>query len=442
MTPFHQRRCGQIAVAAATLVALSGCLKINPEYSYLPHHGDEWHDPGTTGPSEQDAAQSSTPTKVDYDTSSPLNPSEANSQTSDSSETTASPKSGGTSHSSSTASSQSDSSSGLGPVPPSWRAIEIDAQGTTAKVESGYVLALNIDHQALVSSGAANNGSDLSIVVRRGDTIQSINRVLDPESQWNASNTKIWFAINETIDQGAINNSEYYLVLGDPSLAPVSDPTTLFLVFDDFDASNIDTSRWSSLVSSVGTKSLSSISDGLRLSARQHDSYPMVYQRVRHLARSLPNGVRIDVKSRFNYFDLSGSCGRLFPITLKSQSDSAIRSGLRINLSDYHTISYDDVQGVNDTRFINSSVPTDGPWNQYSLTWLGEDIRFFKNSAQLAQTRSSGSVKRPNQVPMQLELSAGVRQTGCIGFSGRVELDIDWVRMRPYMRPEPSARLQ
>lgn len=429
MLRFLHRRCDQLALASVSILGSSSCLQINPDYTQLPHRDEAIHEaaPSTTSSTGVEPTQS--PTDAEAEMTTQEDP------TSTSDLTSTDPTS------SSISSTKSTSSSGLGPVPANWRAITINAQQVTKEVNNGYVLDLDFNHQSLVAAGAAIDGSDLSIVVRRGNTQQSLNRVLDPESNWNSTSTKIWFAINEPIPQGTLNNTEYYLVLGDPSLRPISNPETLFFVFDDFENDQLDTSRWDAHTSSVGTRSLSKTSEGLKLTAHKHLTFSRVHYSIRHIARNLPEGVRVDVKSRYRHYDIIGTCGSLFPLSLKSQPDDKIRAGLRNNLSDYSTVFFDETPNNTVTTTLNSAFPREGSWLQYSMTWVEQELRFLRGGSQINQTQGRGTVTRPNLVPMQLELSAGVRPGGCLSSFGRVELDFDWVRMRPYMHPEPSARL-
>lgn len=435
--------CFRLLAALGPLAGWTGCLKLNADYTSLPKRDDsvQGFESGRPSTSELD---STTPeansgfndsTTQSVDSSSPSATSAPVSSTSTTSQTQLS------STSTTQSSGSQDSSSDLGPVPSSWRPITIDTRQCNRAVSSGYTIALAFDHAALVANGAATDGSDLSIVYRSSNSIQSLNRVIDLESDWNQTSTHLWFAIEETIAQDSVDTTHYYMVIGDASLAPVSDPETLFLNFDDFEDSTLDPARWSTHQSSGGTKSISKISVGQRLTARTPSGSSLVYYSIRQPAKDYPLGIRVDVKSRFNYFDIFGTCGRLFPFALKTEGDGRLRGSLRINLLDYDAISYDDAQSTNNLRLIDNEFPVDGPWHTHSLTWYDQRMRYFKGTTQLLDTQSAGTIQAPNQAAMQLELSAGLSSNGCVG-SGRADLEVDWVRVRELMEPAPTATVQ
>lgn len=432
-----------LVTAFASLFSMTGCLKINPDYTSLPRGEDavqnttaDFNDASKSSASDQ--ASSSGPQTIpsidqDATTGQDLETSASTSDltTPGSSQATSNPST----------TSEDPTSSGLGPVPSSWKPVTISAQLTDKDVPSGYTFDLDIDHAAMVANGAANDGSDLSIVLRRNDTLRSLNRVLDIDSRWNRVNTKIWFAIDGDIARGSILSDQYYLVVGDATLLPVSDPTTLFLTYDNFEDPVLDTLRWSTWNSLAGSPSISQINEGQRLSARTPSTQSPSHYTIRHVPRTYPDGIRVEVRSRYNFFDMLGTCGRVFPIALKSQIDGLIRTSLRINLSDYDVVAYDDTQLTEVVTPVDNEFPQDGPWNIHTLTWLETEVRYDRDGTELIRSTNPGAISVPNQVPLQLELSAGLARNGCFG-SGRVDLDIDWVRVRPYMLPSPSARIE
>lgn len=445
---FHN---GTLFLAFFASLGIAACLKINPDYNTPAAQRDDavkdFESSNSTGPADGHGIATGETSLGSGDVTGPPNSSnDAEAQTTATSMTTNQDTLTNSETSSSSApdgqrSDTSDTGSDTSQAPSNWRAIDIDARQTNDNVPDGYTLSLEVDHAAMVAAGAASNGSDLSIVLRRGQSSESINRVLDPESSWNSNKTKIWFAINGPIAQGTRNNTEYFLVINDPTLAPVSDPEDLFFVFDDFDQTNTDPARWSSHTSSDGTRSITKIGAGQRLSAKNHDTYPLVYYSIRHNAKSLPNKIRVDARTRYNFSDLVGTCGRIFPISLKSQNDGHIRASLRINLFDYDVLSYDDAQGINTVDIVNSAFPNEGSWATHSLTWHGQDLRYYKNATELLHTQNHGNVTQPDQTPLALELSAGLWTNDCVG-NGDLRLDVDWVRIRPDMHPAPTAQLQ
>lgn len=448
----HRRRSGAAALSWLPLLVGAGCLQFNPDF-VLPGSNPAAQNTQQVSQNTPDTHTSVTPTEpsghiISEATSQPSSSSSTSRETTSEASTTWDPTTTGsvTSGSSQTGTSSPESSTTSDSTtttsaPATWRAITIDARQTTSDVPQGYTFAVVVDHAALVAAGAASNGSDLSIVARRGGTSTSLNRVLDPDSTWNSATTKIWFATDRVIGRGSLNNTEYFLAVGESGLAPVSNVDAMFLSFDDFDAPTLDSKRWSVHTSSVGTRSLSNIVGGIRLSASRHETYPLVYYSIRYAVRSFPSGIRVEAKTRFAANNLSGSCGRIFPITMRSQSDDSLRTALRSDLSKYGALSFNDVRGINEVDPINSATPTASQWQLHAMTWNGPDIRYYRDSMQLLQTQSHGNIKRPDQTPLQFELSAGAWKDDCSG-SGSLQLDVDWVRIRRFMSPSPVARLE
>jgi hypothetical protein len=100
-----------------------------------------------------------------------------------------------------------------------------------------YTVSAVFDHAALVAEGKASaSGVDLAVTYRD----QVIDRVLDNGSAWNTSTTKIWFRLQSPIAAGA-TSTDYALCYPRPAL---SDPRQVYVLWDDFSASTLDTSTW------------------------------------------------------------------------------------------------------------------------------------------------------------------------------------------------------
>jgi hypothetical protein len=150
--------------------------------------------------------------------------------------------------------SEENVASNPGSIYPAWwnqawparKAITISA-GSTA-VPTGYSVPLAFDHAVLVDAGRSlAGGNDVRVLYWNGASWTELDRVLDRASSWNTASTTIWFKTQAAI---AANGSAtgYYLHYGNSSAgAPAADPTNVFLLFDDFEASAIGSvpSGWS-----------------------------------------------------------------------------------------------------------------------------------------------------------------------------------------------------
>jgi hypothetical protein len=108
---------------------------------------------------------------------------------------------------------------------------------------AGYSVSLELDHAGLVSStGAAPDGSDL-LVTYYASTDDGFAegrpraRVVDPESDWNRVDTRLWFPLRDFIP--AESQWRGYAVLIDEEAgAPLEDEDDVFLFADFFERPN------------------------------------------------------------------------------------------------------------------------------------------------------------------------------------------------------------
>lgn len=290
----------------------------------------------------------------------------------------------------------------------------------------------------MVAQGAAIDGSDLSVISERGGSPVSRPRVLDRMSGWNRENTTIWFTIESSIAPGSTISDGYFLVTQHPSVTPNSRVDQVFLELEDFDDMSLNPSRWSTVESTEGSRSLTLTQSRAVLTASPHLTYPQSYITIRRAAQTLWPSVRIDAATRFTNTGLSGNCGRVFPLALTTNEDDRLRTGLRSDVSEYAALSSTDPGGANIVFSITGQTPRHNPadWDVHSLTWRGSEISYWRDGTQLITTQSQSSITRPNQRDMQLEFSVGAQRTGCTG-SGELGLEVDWYRIRRYTFPEP-----
>ena len=123
----------------------------------------------------------------------------------------------------------------------------------SAGTPAGYSASLTFDHASLVSatptSKSRADGNDVRVYyVTSGNTLQELDRVLDPGSSWNTSSTKIWFKTQAAVAANSIDDN-YILYYGDASVtSALADPTSIFLFFDDFESGTL--SKWTTLPAS------------------------------------------------------------------------------------------------------------------------------------------------------------------------------------------------
>lgn len=109
-----------------------------------------------------------------------------------------------------------------------------------SQLASGYSVSLAFNHQDLVNNGKSlANGNDIRIVYDDGQTAVEIDRILDSDSDWNLTDTKIWFATQAAIPASE-NDSNYFLYYDNNSPGAVlADPEDVWIFWDDFSADTI-----------------------------------------------------------------------------------------------------------------------------------------------------------------------------------------------------------
>lgn len=101
-------------------------------------------------------------------------------------------------------------------------------------VPAGYAVALAFNHAALVGAGKSlAGGDDVRVRYWNGRAMVELDRVLDPTSAWNATQTTIWFPLQAAVGAGRVDGN-YYLFYG--NLADTNPPAhgpNVFLDYQD-----------------------------------------------------------------------------------------------------------------------------------------------------------------------------------------------------------------
>src|SRR5437667_7571975 len=122
---------------------------------------------------------------------------------------------------------------------------KITVTAGTAAPASGYSVAVTFGHATLVTAGKSlPSGDDLRVAYWNGSTWVELDRLLDEASSWNNASTKVWFKTQAAIGASA-SDDNYYLYYGNASAgAPPANGMNVYLFYDDFSGTSIDTSKW------------------------------------------------------------------------------------------------------------------------------------------------------------------------------------------------------
>jgi len=160
-------------------------------------------------------------------------------------------------------------------------------------VASGYAVMLTFDHAALVGAGKSlAGGNDVRIRYWNGSTMIELDRMVDPTSGWNRTNTKLWFRLEAGMATGAIS-SNYYLHYGNASAGtPPANGDNIFLDYED----GMTLDGWTRRDTRSGSYT-SSPSDGFIFQASTSNGY-------RELSKNIPHA---DVEVFWGFQSLSSS---------------------------------------------------------------------------------------------------------------------------------------
>jgi hypothetical protein len=113
--------------------------------------------------------------------------------------------------------------------------ISIISEGTA--VTAPYAMSVTFDHAGLVAAGSSKmGGDDVRIIHFKNSVWTEIDRVLDPASSWNATDTKVWFNLADDLPAIGTTSLSYFLYFGSPlATIPPSDANTVFHYADLFD---------------------------------------------------------------------------------------------------------------------------------------------------------------------------------------------------------------
>lgn len=331
------------------------------------------------------------------------------------------------------------SSSGSGtPAAHTYRrriAIAADA----ADVPAGYSVQIVIDHAALVAAGRSlASGEDVKIVRVESGGLNEVDRVLDPASSWNRSDTAIWFSTYEAIAAGQIDDA-YYVVYGDSTPDPPrSDGRNVFLFWDDFDGPDLD-ARWT--LDDIGAAAgriervKGKDEDGaLRITTKSGDisghKDDFTYFHVR-----AEGDISVEAVMTA-YGGTLGDKAKLGGVMIRQSTAAGARHVMTCRHHDATRISA--YREVDDALTFAAEMSADGPFvpERSRIDRVGGLTKTYwgADGAPLTAVGNGVSFAQPLVDPIRVGIPLATNKPGEDGW-----VEIDWFRVRPLVTPEPQA---
>lgn len=316
-----------------------------------------------------------------------------------------------------------------------WYALKIE-NPSAHPLQVGYSIQLHLNHQSLVALGANVYGNDLAIVSNQNGSTTALHRILDPQSNWNRNNTKIWFATDQTVPAQQTTAQQFYLVVGHPTLTARSNANQVFYRWADF-RTNATFNTWNHTQSGAGITGRTVNSNDITLYAEA--SNVLVFSDYSHTPLSLPEGFVFEsrAKSRPERGSFA-NCNRSQILAVRHAGNNQLFAALRLTDTGYYFESHDSSLGTTTSVPASEGTVGNSTWHTYGVAWEEDEIRLTRDGALLHQ-RSAGP---PLPAPDEQSLRLGFRAIGdgrhC-SSPGQAQLDVDWARVRYYNHPGPTA---
>lgn len=319
-----------------------------------------------------------------------------------------------------------------------WQALVVSTTGLSEPVASGYSLSVTLNHQALVQGGASAGGEDLAVVYVSNNQVRQIDAVLDPDSGWGRADTKIWFASQGSLAVNQSSADQYYLVRGSSSFRPKQNPSGVFALYDGFDGDQAaHRKRWTVSQSAQGSP-IEQVSQGtLRMSVASGGAEPnfLLLASTQTLSGS---GFSIAVRSRYAA-SADQPCSVVEPLLFRDAQSDRSFTGLAIVGRALRSLTRVNDQEQRDA--LSSPRNDDGAWKQYSLVWRAREMLIREGATTLSSTTNHNSVPTVQAQPLRVGLAVRANPGGCTGDKA-AQLEVDWIRGRRVVSPEPTVALR
>jgi hypothetical protein len=306
-----------------------------------------------------------------------------------------------------------------------WNYRKATTISNTGSALTDYQTSITLDTATLVTAGKLlPNCNDIRFTSSDGITL--LNYWI--ESGPNTGSTKIWLNI-PSISSGS---NTIYIYYGNPGASPVSSGTNTFILFDHFDGSSLDTSKWleyrNNAQTTPGTYTSQSNSI-LTINAAPSDNSASILS----IATNLPNSAIVTYKAKqaqqtYPYSILAYGNGATLLVQGYRHHGLAFTNSYLLDntynaFAKYNAGSYSQIDAT------ANLTPDWGNYNIYSMNLKTADTDVLRNGTSYF-TGDGTNILTGTQ---RLSIS------GCYASNGGGNLYVDYVHVRKYASSEPTV---
>jgi MSHA biogenesis protein MshQ len=289
---------------------------------------------------------------------------------------------------------------------------QIDVASGTAALVAGYSISYSFNHTAEVTAGRSlATGNDVRVVYWNGTTWKELDRVIDVQSNWNTTTTQIWFA---TVGAVAANtdDNQYFIYYGNPSPAtPLQDPEKIFLLYDAFSGTSLDTTRWTATGTPAVAGGMATLQAGEKIRSNSAFGTDTIWEASVQVSAALP---------------ASGAPAYYLWLATNDSNLTGRDAGFYEDRTDTRAVSQTATGAANiTTKNLGEPAPTS--WRLYSFSREGTARLRYWIDGTLEATITS-------------DIATGSLSAFAWNSAIQVrEQRYDWVRVRYYSTGNPSS---
>ncbi len=274
-------------------------------------------------------------------------------------------------------------------------------------VPQGYPVPVQFAHEALVDAGQSRaDGDDVRFIFAEGGQYHELTRVLDPDRQWAAADTKVWVQVGAGIEPDA-THADLWMYFGATRPGqPPQDPDDVFIFFDPLNGMEL-APHWDINEGDLQVGGgRASLGQGARMAVMlglNQDTGPAVLQARLRFVDPPETGL-----SAYLSTGRPVEAARLAPAFITRNAGHAYGFG---------------------TDFVQYAPDTPTAFHTYGIALGSPGEAVFYQDEQLVGTAA------------QATFTSGL-QGMSVNNTSNVRIEYDWIRIRPRVDPEPTVSLE